>query len=124
MCVIIEKISLIEQLSCDFERGIGIMMDREKMDEEIKTMNKIWREKWKTRKPERLDDFYEELKNVHKNWPNWRFGQFILNFFGWLHQTQKMDPFFPEEEEMLGYLHEFEIAMGRGNKGETSGGDV
>ena len=54
MCVIIEKISLIEQLSCDFERGIGIMMDREKMDEEIKTMNKIWREKWKTRKPERL----------------------------------------------------------------------
>ena len=34
-----------------------------------------------------------------------------------------MDPFFPEEEEMLGYLHEFEIAMGRGNKGETSGGD-
>ena len=32
------------------------MMDREKMDEEIKTMNKIWREKWKTRKPERLDE--------------------------------------------------------------------
>ncbi len=55
----------------------------------------------------RLDNFYDELKEIHKKVPDWRFGQFCTNFFGWLYQNKKIDPFFPEEDKMLSYLKEF-----------------
>lgn len=60
------------------------------------------------RNPERLDSFYEELKDIHKTYfPDWRFGQFCSNFFGWLMAKKKIDLFFPEEGEMLKYLREY-----------------
>ena len=60
------------------------------------------------RDPNRLDSFYENLKAIHKNYiPDWRFGQFCSNFFGWLMQTKRVDLFFPEEDEMLEYLNEY-----------------
>ena len=60
------------------------------------------------RNADRLDTFYENLKNVHKNAaPDQRFGQFMCNFLGWLAYEKKKDPFFPEENEMLGYLEEY-----------------
>jgi hypothetical protein len=56
----------------------------------------------------RLDDFYNELKKIHKEkFPDWRFGQFCSNFFGWLMSEKKIDLFFPEEDEMIEYIKEY-----------------
>ena len=55
----------------------------------------------------RLDNFYNELKKIHKKVPDWRFGQFYSNFFCLLMDTKGIDLFFPEEDEMLKYLKEF-----------------
>ena len=60
------------------------------------------------RDPNRLNLFYTKLCEIHKvNFPDWRFGQFCSNFFGWLAYEKKRDLFFPEEDEMLKYLNEF-----------------
>ena len=60
------------------------------------------------RKPERLNSFYAELKEIHKHsFPDMRFGQFILNALGWISQTKERDPFFPEEDEMLNLIKEY-----------------
>lgn len=60
------------------------------------------------RNPKRLDGFYEEMKRIHKKcFPDWRFGQLMSNFLGWIYQEKKRDPFFPEEDEMLRLFKEF-----------------
>ena len=48
--------------------------------------------------------------------PDWRIGQFWLNFLSWLQNEKKIDPFFPEENKMLIYLREY-----CGEKEETNG---
>lgn len=64
------------------------------------------------RDPERLESFYNQLKDIHKKYfPDWRFGQLVSNFLGWVYSEKGADPFFPEEDEMLGYLYEFTSAM-------------
>ena len=51
------------------------------------------------RDPNRLDKFYDEMKTIHKmSFPDWRFGQLMSNFLGWV---------FPEEEEMIKYFREY-----------------
>ena len=60
------------------------------------------------RNPNRLDAFYEEMKIIHKkSFPDWRFGQLMSNFFGWLMSEKKRDLFFPEEEDMIEYFREY-----------------
>lgn len=60
------------------------------------------------RNPERLDTFYDTLKDIHKKaFPDWRFGQFCSNFFGWLSSEKKVDLFFPEESQMIKYIKEY-----------------
>lgn len=60
------------------------------------------------RDPNRLDDFYNEIKEIHKKYfCDQRFGQLCSNFFGWLATVKKKDLFFPEEPEMLEYLKEY-----------------
>ena len=60
------------------------------------------------RNKERLDNFYEEFKNIHKErFPDQRFGQLCSNFFGWLATEKKKDLFFPEENQMLEYFREY-----------------
>ena len=39
--------------------------------------------------------------------PDWRVGQFWMNFLGWVQNEKKCDPFFQEESEMLTYLKEY-----------------
>ena len=57
------------------------------------------------RNPERLDGFYDEMRKIHKEkFPDWRFGQLMMNFFNWVVMTKKCDPFFPEEDKMLKFL--------------------
>lgn len=60
------------------------------------------------RNPNRLYDFYDEMRDIHmKSFHDWRFGQLMSNFFGWLMSEKKKDLFFPEEDEMIGYFREF-----------------
>jgi hypothetical protein len=60
------------------------------------------------RDPNRLDKFYDRLKELHKEYtPDWRFGQLCSNFFGWLYQEKKKDLFFPEEDEMIKCFEEY-----------------
>lgn len=60
------------------------------------------------RDPKRLDKFYDEVKRIHKkHFPDWRFGQFMYNFLGWVSVDQGRDPFFPEEDEMIKYLRDY-----------------
>ncbi len=60
------------------------------------------------RDPNRLDDFYNKMTQLHKTcFPDWRFGQLMSNFFGWLYQTKQRDLFFPEESEMINLFEEY-----------------
>lgn len=60
------------------------------------------------RNPDRLDNFYDEFKRIHKEkFPDWRFGQLISNYFGWLYSEKGKDCFFPEEDDMLKYFKEY-----------------
>ena len=60
------------------------------------------------RKVERLDKFYDELKEIHKkSFPDMRFGQLMMNFLGFVNSKKKRDPFFPESEEMLELFKEY-----------------
>jgi len=50
------------------------------------------------RDPERLDDFYDELKRIHKTYcPDWRFMQLICNF----QHMFNSDGFYVEEDSFL-----------------------
>jgi len=52
--------------------------------------------------PKRLDNFYEELKNLHKtSVPDWRFGQMLMNVFA------MKDMFYLEEDEILKEVKEY-----------------
>ena len=60
------------------------------------------------RNPNRLDKFYDEMKEIHKkSFPDWRFGQLMSNFLGWLITDKGKDFFFPEEEDMIEYFREY-----------------
>lgn len=64
------------------------------------------------RDPNRLDKFYDEMKEIHKkSFPDWRFGQLMSNFLGWLYSVKGKDPFFPEEEDMIEYFKEYANCM-------------
>ncbi len=55
------------------------------------------------RDPNRLDKFYNKLKEIHKKeFPDCRFGQFIVNFISWYG-----DPFYLEENKFLEKVEEF-----------------
>ena len=50
------------------------------------------------RNSERLTGFYNKLKEIHQqHFPDWRFGQFIINFL----DECKSDPFYWEEDEFI-----------------------
>jgi len=59
------------------------------------------------RNPDRLDDFYERLKVVHKErFPDYRFAQLMMVILGEM-QSKGRDPFFPEEEEMIKFIENY-----------------
>lgn len=61
------------------------------------------------RDPNRLDAFYNEFCNIHKDrFSDWRFGQLIVNFFSWiLSEGKTSDIFFPEEDKMIEWFREY-----------------
>lgn len=62
----------------------------------------------KVRDLNRIDNFVDKFANLWKGTvPDWRFGQLVMNFFGWVSHTKGIDPFFPEEDRMLTYFKEY-----------------
>ena len=58
------------------------------------------------RNPDRIDKFCNELAEIWKKVPDWRFGQLISNVLGKM-QSEGRDPFFPEENEMIEYFRNY-----------------
>ena len=60
------------------------------------------------RNPNRLNNLYDELKNIHKTYlPDWRFGQFMINFINWYYNKYKRDIFYIEDDKILTYIKEY-----------------
>lgn len=61
------------------------------------------------RNPDRLDNLYNTLHDVHKKYiPDWRFGQFMNNFLGWCVSTKRCsDIFFPEDNKWIEWINEY-----------------
>ena len=55
----------------------------------------------------RLYNFYDKLRENHKKLPDWRFGQFILNFISWYYTKYHTDIFYIEDTKMLLAIEEF-----------------
>ena len=56
----------------------------------------------------RLQPFYEKIEEFHRLYvPDWRFGQFILNFIEWYGAKYRRDVFYVEEDTMARLFREF-----------------
>ena len=61
------------------------------------------------RKPERLDNFYTELCDIHKTFfPDCRVGQLFMNL-----EREYGDLFYYEEDEMIKLIWEYAAKYGR-----------
>ena len=57
------------------------------------------------RDPNRLDDFYDRLKIVHKEkFSDLRFGQFVISLLASIEKVSGRDPFYMEEDEIIKYV--------------------
>lgn len=64
------------------------------------------------RDPNRLSSVYEEIARLHAEYlPDWRIGQFWVNFARWMEIDKRRDIFFPEEDKLLEYVVEFVNTM-------------
>ena len=55
----------------------------------------------------RLDIFYNEMKECHKKLLDWRFGQLLMNFTSWYYQKYKQDFFYVEDNRLINSFKEF-----------------
>lgn len=65
--------------------------------------NKKKKEVTNTRQTDRIEPFLAKLGEYWRRVPDWRFGQFMVNFLGQLER----DPFFYEEDELLKELEKY-----------------
>lgn len=60
------------------------------------------------RDPNRLYGFYDHVREIHMTkFPDWRFGQLMTNFIGYVATRHGVDVFFLEEDKLLEYFEEF-----------------
>lgn len=60
------------------------------------------------RDPQRIEPFVHKLADYWKEYvPDWRFGQFMSNFLGYVVSETKRDIFFIEEKEMEALLDKY-----------------
>ena len=68
-----------------------------------------------------INRIYPFLARLGKVWeeqcPDWRFGQMMVNVLG----EMPIDPFFPEEDEMIVYIENYFKPSPRKLKGEQNG---
>ena len=64
------------------------------------------------RNVKRIDEFCDRLAKAWKKYPDFRFGQFMMNVLGQM-SSEGRDPWFPEEDEMIeyieNYMNQFEV---------------
>ncbi len=61
-----------------------------------------------TRNPDRLNDIYSQLCEIHKkSFPDMREGQYLLNLLGWINSNKHIDPFFIEGQALITYAKEY-----------------
>ena len=63
------------------------------------------------RNPERIYPLWDKLFEAHSIYPDWRFGQFLVNFLGWYGR----DAFFPEDDEWLKIIDQYIAKAGSGS---------
>jgi len=60
------------------------------------------------RDPNRLYTFYDKVRDIHmKEFPDWRFGQLMVNFIGYMATQYGIDAFYLEEDKFFKYFEEF-----------------
>lgn len=60
------------------------------------------------RNPDRLDALYEKIKEIHKTeFPDWRIGQFMLNFMAWYGAKTRTDMFYIEDNKFANALEDY-----------------
>lgn len=59
------------------------------------------------RDPDRIEPFLEELAQIWHKVPDWRFGQLMLNFQGWLNANKRGDGFYIEDGEYIELFKKF-----------------
>lgn len=55
------------------------------------------------RDPARIPLIWTAFERAHALYPDWRFGQFLVNFLGWYGR----DPFFAEDDEWLKIIDQY-----------------
>ena len=55
----------------------------------------------------RIDKFCDELKQVWRQFPDWRFGQLMSNMLGQFVADTHQDIFFPEDPELFAYFRQY-----------------
>ena len=55
------------------------------------------------RSPDRIDPFLERLGKVWKEFPDWRFGQLMVN----ISRSMNQDMFFLEDDEMIEFIENY-----------------
>ena len=53
------------------------------------------------RNPDRIDKYMERLGNIWKDYPDFRFGQLLMNLLGDVQEEVGMDLFFVEDPEFF-----------------------
>lgn len=67
------------------------------------------------RDPNRLDDFYTDMKVLHKKLPDLRFMQLMNLFFDWHAKRYNSDGFYVEDNRFIDRFREFVETMKEGN---------
>lgn len=55
----------------------------------------------------RINKFCNELAQLWRTVPDWRFGQLMCNLLGEYTKVTKNDPFFPEDEELMAFFKKY-----------------
>ena len=59
------------------------------------------------RDPNRINKFCNELAQLWRTVPDWRFGQLMCNLLGEYTKATKNDPFFTEDEELMAFFKKY-----------------
>lgn len=62
------------------------------------------------RDPARIPTIWQAFERAHSIYPDWRFGQFLVNFIGWYGR----DPFFPEDDAWIKIIEQYIAVAGAG----------
>lgn len=74
------------------------------------------------RDPKRIRDFCNRLAACWECVPDWRFGQFVSNVLGDYTAQTHRDIFFPEDNELIGFIESYFNIKGASPYGTLKGG--